>query len=70
MLIFERMEGEVIMIGDDIEIKVFNIRPGLNKGIHKVSIGVKAPKSLHIHRREIYDVIQREKAQTSQSNSP
>ena len=42
------------MIGDNIEVKVVEIRGG------KVKLGFTAPRNVSVHRREIYDRIQRE----------
>jgi carbon storage regulator len=44
------------MIGDDVEIKIVDVRGD------KVRLGITAPKSISVHRREVYDAIQREKA--------
>jgi len=44
------------MIGDDVEIIIVDVRGD------KVRLGITAPKSIAVHRREIYDAIQREKA--------
>jgi carbon storage regulator len=43
------------MIGDDVEITIVDIRGD------KVRLGITAPKQIPVHRREIYDTIQREK---------
>lgn len=55
MLILSRQKNESIMIGDNVEILITNIRGD------KVRLGIIAPKSIPVHRREIYDAIQREK---------
>ena len=44
------------MIGDDVEITIVDVRGD------KVRLGITAPKEIPVHRREIYDAIQREKA--------
>ena len=54
MLILTRKVGEVIMIGDDIEVKVLGVRSG------QVKIGVDAPRELPVHRQEIFERIQSE----------
>jgi carbon storage regulator len=54
MLILTRRVGESLMINDDIEIMVMEI-----KG-NQVRVGFKAPKNHVIHRKEIYDKIQEE----------
>jgi carbon storage regulator len=45
------------MIGDDVSITVLGV-----KG-NQVRIGVNAPKTVSVHREEIYQRIQREKTQ-------
>ena len=50
-----RQKDESIMIGDDIEISIVDIRGD------KVRLGVSAPRSISIHRKEIYEAIQEEK---------
>jgi carbon storage regulator len=55
MLVLSRHKNESIVIGDDIEINIVDIRGG------KVRLGITAPKETTVHRREIYDAIQREK---------
>ncbi len=54
MLVLSRQRDETIMIGDDIEITIVDIRGD------KVRIGINAPKSVPVHRKEVYDAIQRE----------
>ena len=51
MLVFSRRRGEAIVVGDGIEI-VF-----LSSGREGVRIGVKAPITVPVHRKEIYDQI-------------
>ena len=52
MLILTRRSGESLRIGQDIEITVLGIKGG------QVRIGVKAPKSVSVHREEIFNRIQ------------
>ena len=54
MLVFTRKRHEAIMIGDGIEIRVLRV------GRDGVRIGVSAPMSVSVHRREIYDQIRQE----------
>ena len=53
MLVVSRQVDETIMIGDDIEIIVVDIRGG------KVRLGIMAPNSIPVHRKEVYEAIQR-----------
>jgi len=46
-----------IMIGDDVEIIIVGI---IRSGVR---LGITAPKEIPVHRREVYDAIQREKEQ-------
>ena len=55
MLVLSRQRDESIMIGDDVEITIVDVRGD------KVRLGITAPKTIPVHRREIYDAIQREK---------
>ncbi len=54
MLVLTRKIEESIMIGDDIEIKVLAVSG------KSVKIGIKAPKSLPVYRKEVYEAIKRE----------
>lgn len=55
MLILTRKIGEVLLVGDDVEITVLNIRG------NQVKLGVNAPKEISVHRQEIYDKIKASK---------
>lgn len=57
MLVLSRQKDESIVIGDDVEIVIVDVRGD------KVRLGITAPKEIPVHRREIYDAIQREKAE-------
>ncbi len=54
MLVLSRQRDETIMIGDEIEITVVDIRGD------KVRLGITAPTHISVHRKEVYDAIQRE----------
>jgi len=55
MLILTRKVGESLIIGDDVSVIVLGV-----KG-NQVRLGVDAPKSVSVHREEIYNKIQDEK---------
>ena len=56
MLVLSRQKDESIVINDNIEITIVDVRGD------KVRLGITAPKEIPVHRREVYDAIQREKA--------
>lgn len=62
MLVLSRKKNESIRIGDDIEIVIVDI-----KG-EQVKIGVKAPRSVTVHRAEVYEEIQAENKAASTVN--
>ena len=60
MLVLSRQSDETIMIGDDIEVTVVDIRGD------KVRLGINAPKEISVHRKEVYDAIRRENRAAAQ----
>lgn len=54
MLVLSRQRDQTIMIGDDIEITVVDIRGD------KVRLGINAPAEVPVHRKEVYEAIKRE----------
>ena len=63
MLVLSRQKDESIMIGDNVEITIVDVRGS------KVRLGITAPKEIPVHRREVYDAIQREKKMTKESGN-
>jgi len=55
MLVLSRQRDETIMIGDDVEITIVDIRGD------KVRLGITAPPHVAVHRKEVYDAIRKEK---------
>ncbi|BDU51078.1 carbon storage regulator CsrA [Haliovirga abyssi] len=54
MLVLSRKKNESIIIGDDIEIVVVDVKGD------QVKIGIKAPRKVTVHRAEVYAEIQKE----------
>jgi len=54
MLILTRKLGEVIRVGDDVTVRVLEVRG------NQVRLGVEAPPDVRIYREEIYRVIRRD----------
>lgn len=52
MLVLSRKTNESIIIGENIEVKVLAIEG------EQVKLGIVAPKSVKVHRSEVYDAIQ------------
>ncbi|MBU0957364.1 MAG: carbon storage regulator CsrA [Nanoarchaeota archaeon] len=59
MLVLSRQKDESIVIGDDIEITVVDIRGD------KVRLGITAPSEIPVHRKEVYEDIVRENVQAA-----
>ncbi len=53
MLVLTRRPGESVMIGDDMVITVLDVRGDV------VRLGIKAPRSVQVHREEVYRELQR-----------
>jgi len=53
MLVLSRQRDQTIIIGDDIEITVVDIRG------EKVRLGISAPPHISVHRKEVYESIKR-----------
>jgi carbon storage regulator len=47
MLVLTRREGEVFVIGDDIEIEILDIKPGV------IRVGIRAPRDVRVLRKEL-----------------
>ena len=62
MLILTRRVNETLMIGDDVSITVLEIRG------NQVRLGVKAPKSISVHREEVYQKINSSSSDSSGDN--
>ncbi len=61
MLVLSRQRDETIMIGDDVEITIVDIRGD------KVRLGINAPSKIAVHRKEVYDAIKAENLRAAQA---
>lgn len=59
MLVLSRQRDETIMIGDEVEITIVDIRGD------KVRLGITAPRHIQVHRKEVYEAIKRENQQAA-----
>ena len=60
MLVLTRKVHQSIVIGDDVEVVVLEVRG------EQVRLGIKAPKNVSVHRKEVYDQIQGENVSASE----
>ncbi len=59
MLVLSRQRDESIIIGDNVQITIVDIRGD------KVRLGIEAPSEISVHRKEVFDAIQRENRKAS-----
>ncbi len=59
MLVLSRHRDETIIIGDEVELTVVEIKGD------KVRLGIKAPPHIAVHRKEVYEAIRRENEQAA-----
>jgi carbon storage regulator len=64
MLVLTRKSNQSIMIGDDIEISVLAIMG------EKVRIGIEAPRSVPVFRKEVYLEIQQDRETDDAQSEP
>jgi carbon storage regulator CsrA len=55
MLILTRRVGEKLIIGEDVTVTILSL-----KG-NQIRIGIDAPRSVKVHRQEVYERIQKER---------
>ena len=60
MLVLTRKVHQSIIIGDDVEVVVLEVRG------EQVRLGIRAPKNVAVHRKEIYEQILEENKESSQ----
>ena len=62
MLVLSRQRDQTIMIGDDIEVVIVDIKGD------KIKLGIRAPRNVTVHRAEIYKEIQDQNKQAANSS--
>lgn len=62
MLVLTRKSGEAINVGDDITVTVLEVRG------NQVRLGIQAPLSIIIQRKELYEKIKAENLMSSKSS--
>jgi carbon storage regulator len=62
MLVLTRKLNESIMIGDDVEICLLEIKGD------RIRLGIKAPRSVPVHRKEVYEEIKRANEEAARSS--
>ena len=63
MLVLSRRKDETLVIGEDIRVTVVDIRGDT------VRLGITAPKTIPVYRKEIYEAIQRENIEAAQAKT-
>lgn len=62
MLVLTRQLNESIMIGDDVEITIVDVRG------EKVRLGIRAPREIPVHRKEVYLAIRQANVEATQTD--
>jgi carbon storage regulator len=63
MLVLTRSRDESIMIGQDVEVTIVDVRG------NSVRLGINAPKSIPVHRREVFNAIHEQELDERSSKS-
>jgi carbon storage regulator len=61
VLVLTRKRNQSIIIGDEVEITVLEVRGD------QVRLGINAPRRVSVHRREVYDDIQQANQEAASS---
>ena len=63
MLILSRQRGESIVIRDDVEVTIVDVRGD------KVRLGIAAPADIPVHRKEVYERIKAERGEQEDTSA-
>ncbi len=64
MLALSRKKGEALVIGNNIEITILEVKGD------QIKIGIKAPKEVPIYRKEVYEQIQQSNKEAMVDQTP
>lgn len=64
MLVLTRRRGEAIVVGDDVKIVILEVNGD------QVRLGVEAPRSVSVHREEVYKEIQASNERAARPRAP
>lgn len=62
MLVLSRKTKQAIKIGHNIEVEIISIQGD------QVKIGISAPQSIDVHRKEVYEAIQQENSEAAKAS--
>ena len=63
MLVLSRRKDESIIVCDNVEIMIVDVRG------NKVRLGITAPKSVPVHRKEVYEALRRKKVDKTKTDA-
>lgn len=64
MLALSRKKGEALVVGNNIEITILEVKGD------QIKVGIKAPKEVPIYRKEVYEQIQQANQEAMADQSP
>ena len=64
MLALSRKKGEALVVGNNIEITILEVKGD------QIKIGIKAPKEVPIYRKEVYEQIQQANQEAMSDQTP
>jgi len=64
MLVLSRRKGEAVIIGDGIKVTVIDVKGD------QIRLGIDAPRTISVHREEVYEQVLAENAAAAQTADP
>jgi carbon storage regulator len=62
MLVLTRRPGQSVMVGDDVVVTVLEVRGDV------IRLGIDAPRTIQVHREEVYRELQRANQEAARSS--